>query len=887
MCSSDLSVITNKNFDAQKELTSVIKEKDIKNEIIKFFESFQVADIFMELSELERNKNVLDKQEFYLYFCDVTYKKTKYPIFFIPFEVSREGEIFSVEFDAQVYINKKAIEFIAQEYNRETGKKGSLQTITERIIYLAQHKEDFKELINSILFEISGYFELDKTIDITQQEPQDAKGLWTKVSNSCYVCLFDKSDEALVNDYEDILQQIDAEDSELADAFNILIEDFIEKDPQPFNPEIEDEWDNADIDDKLVYQSPIPLNSEQLQILSATHTEGCKYITVEGPPGTGKSHTITAIAFHAILNDQAVLVLSDKKEALDVVEDKVTATMNKVRHDKKFQNPVLRLGKTGSTYNQILSTSSMDNIKTHHRVTKKKYDNLESSISKLSNTLKEDIEAETVAYSDIDINEIREFVLLDNSYNSKFIVDIEEVIAQSEAAIELEEIRNAFLNLKNVLTENDGAHSELLKLLNIEKEELHELNTFKKHLKALEQIAKGTSAIKTAGKTDVIQRFKSIDWNRYEHLEKFIQTCEELKKPIVGYLFKKKQLQKLDDEFRKTFKGANFENPSREIFQLNEAYEVFTSATDFIKQKEIYGSDSLMVFHKLVTRKGLHDALGKFCDISEDLKYLSKTLAKYPKSMKIIGVKPDNVKTLYANVFLEISDDDFNELIRYISLRQKIEKDFLNLPSSSFSNQITNLEDMVTAQMAHIMDGRVIDFFEHNKATARALRDIIRSKRRFPKEEFEKLKDAFPLILAGIRDYAEYIPLEPGLFDLVIIDEASQVSIAQAFPALLRAKKVLILGDKKQFSNVKAAQARSDTNRGYLNNLQAVFKRSVSSETTKLVKLEKFNIRTSILEFFEFITNYNIQLMKYFRGYKEIISYSDKYFYQRDRKSVV
>jgi hypothetical protein len=35
-----------------------------------------------------------------------------------------------------------------------------------------------------------------------------------------------------------------------------------------------------------------------------------------------------------------------------------------------------------------------------------------------------------------------------------------------------------------------------------------------------------------------------------------------------------------------------------------------------------------------------------------------------------------------------------------------------------------------------------------------------------------------------------------------------------------------------------------------------------------------------ILEFFDFISNYDIQLLKYFRGYKEIISYSNKYFYQ-------
>jgi len=115
---------------------------------------------------------------------------------------------------------------------------------------------------------------------------------------------------------------------------------------------------------------------------------------------------------------------------------------------------------------------------------------------------------------------------------------------------------------------------------------------------------------------------------------------------------------------------------------------------------------------------------------------------------------------------------------------------------------------------------------------------------------------------------------------LLIIDEASQVSIAQAFPALLRAKKVLILGDKKQFSNIKAAQARSETNHAYVNQLRKVFIKNVSGEPDKLVRLEKFNIKSSILEFFERITNYQIQLSKYFRGYKEIISFSNNRFYR-------
>ena len=126
--------------------------------------------------------------------------------------------------------------------------------------------------------------------------------------------------------------------------------------------------------------------------------------------------------------------------------------------------------------------------------------------------------------------------------------------------------------------------------------------------------------------------------------------------------------------------------------------------------------------------------------------------------------------------------------------------------------------------MAHKLDGRVIDFYENNKNDAETLRAIIRGKQKFPRDKFEKLNNAFPCILAGIRDYAEYIPLNHQMFDLLIIDEASQVSLAQAFPALIRARKVLILGDRKQFSNIKAAQARSDTNRDYLSRLEGSFK---------------------------------------------------------------
>jgi len=112
-------LIVGERPDSSREIKSVFGLNEVKSSILVFFEAFQVADIFSEVFEMERNKNILDKQEFYLYFFDITFNRAKYPIFYIPFNVSKKDDLLNLEFDAQVYINKKALEYIVQEYNQD------------------------------------------------------------------------------------------------------------------------------------------------------------------------------------------------------------------------------------------------------------------------------------------------------------------------------------------------------------------------------------------------------------------------------------------------------------------------------------------------------------------------------------------------------------------------------------------------------------------------------------------------------------------------------------------------------------------------------------------------------------------------------------------------
>jgi superfamily I DNA and/or RNA helicase len=99
-------------------------------------------------------------------------------------------------------------------------------------------------------------------------------------------------------------------------------------------------------------------------------------------------------------------------------------------------------------------------------------------------------------------------------------------------------------------------------------------------------------------------------------------------------------------------------------------------------------------------------------------------------------------------------------------------------------------------------------------------------------------------------------------------------------PAIIRAKKVLVLGDRNQFGNVKTANASHEVNAAYMEDLKKAFYHDFADVGQEVrTKLDYFNIRRSVLDFIEPISNFSIQLKKHFRSYPEMIGFSSKYFY--------
>ena len=71
--------------------------------------------------------------------------------------------------------------------------------------------------------------------------------------------------------------------------------------------------------DALAARCPVPADASQLEAVAAA-SAGRTFV-LEGPPGTGKSQTITNLLAHAMAEGKRVLFVAEKRAALEVVRE--------------------------------------------------------------------------------------------------------------------------------------------------------------------------------------------------------------------------------------------------------------------------------------------------------------------------------------------------------------------------------------------------------------------------------------------------------------------------------------------------------------------------------------------------------------------------------------
>lgn len=134
-------------------------------------------------------------------------------------------------------------------------------------------------------------------------------------------------------------------------------------------------------------------------------------------------------------------------------------------------------------------------------------------------------------------------------------------------------------------------------------------------------------------------------------------------------------------------------------------------------------------------------------------------------------------------------------------------------------------------------------------------------------EDFKPLMEAFPCWCVTTYAISGSLPMKPGLFDVAIIDEASQCDIASCFPILYRAKKAVIVGDDKQLPHLsfleKAKEQSFLSQYGIPDKYQLMWR----FRTNSMFDLANYYSMNPVL------------LDEHFRSLPPVISFSNQEFY--------
>ncbi|MEL6660328.1 MAG: ATP-binding protein [Bacteroidota bacterium] len=195
------------------------------------------------------------------------------------------------------------------------------------------------------------------------------------------------------------------------------------------------------------------------------------------------------------------------------------------------------------------------------------------------------------------------------------------------------------------------------------------------------------------------------------------------------------------------------------------------------------------------------------------------------------------------------------------------------------------LEQAGRTYLESLFHRRLNKAFQANRAELQTVWKALRSQtgkekeRFFQQINFPKLIEALPVWLVDTAHVHEVLPLQEALFDLVIIDEASQCDIASALPLLQRAKRAVIVGDPKQLRHVSFLSRSRQAVLADQFKLPSKFRKDIgttlSYRDSSLLDLVSTRIQRQ---------NHVIMLDEHFRSLPDLIRFSNQEFYRSQLK---
>ena len=141
----------------------------------------------------------------------------------------------------------------------------------------------------------------------------------------------------------------------------------------------------------------------------------------------------------------------------------------------------------------------------------------------------------------------------------------------------------------------------------------------------------------------------------------------------------------------------------------------------------------------------------------------------------------------------------------------------------------------------------------------------------FDQTDFSVMLKCMPIWITSTTEIHQVLPAYTELFDVVIIDEASQCDIASALPLLQRAKRAVIVGDPKQLRHLSFISEQQ----------QRLFRERFDLTDLPSFLLDYRNRSLLDLTSDQLPSQEQVQLLdEHYRSMPDIIAFSNRHFYQ-------
>lgn len=711
------------------------------------------------------------------------------PAVLFPVKLDKETNFFTLALDSSrdiVYNNN-----VLLALNKFTGSKKLLPNNVIEEINKNSFIDDLKNFYKNNGLELEGAD--DTPTEFTAARNENVKRNSFTLSSHVVIGKFSTYSSSIQKDINDIIERLE---------INVLLKDLLQgvDDLDMYADDIIGDAKILEQNDKIQERQLnyiTALNSTQENIVIAADSN--KELVVQGPPGTGKSQVITSLISSAVIEGKNVLMISEKKSALDVV-------YSRLGNLSRFTMLIDDVNNKDNFYSQLKSM-------------------IDKSVTDIPNT------ADSVS-TDVD------------KYMYALSVIADKMCDTAQFGVEIYKLYQMYPRWKL----EDNAAIKLYKAVGVAAESLKKYK-FDALLKIHSMYRNSALDEKLANYVEIGDRYPIIGkFKDNVSLTDIMRAADTYQRAVEDYgkakylsYFKRKSCER---QAEKTIKSLL--NSIADRITTYEVADVLTGKINLKPPMHAYESyiDAKQIYDKLLPEaRDYFAALHKLA-VTNDLTLINSNdlIFKYLVNEALMTFESDNRTTLH-NI------NNYNGVLDTLS--------------------------KLLAKKIDITKGKLYDIFctslKYLTVSKRSgdIKRVIESKRRW---SVKKFTDKFSFeIFRGIKVWlltpevvSEIMPLVNGLFDLVIFDEASQMYIEKAIPAIMRAKSVIIAGDSKQLRPSNLGAGRIDLSD---EDDEDVVDDIAALEEESLLDVARFKYPPIMLDF------------HYRSKYEELIAFSNYAFY--------